>query len=262
MADRYHYLPSIGIAVMLAWGIPLFFKSENTRKRILFPAGVIFIGVLSFITWQQCGYWKNSITLLSHALRVTKNNYLAHNNIAPSLAEEGRIEEAIYHYSEAIRLMPDNVLNNMGNILYNNRGGANAQLGRYQRALEDFNKAIHLQPYYADSYYFRGNTYANMGQYQQAIEDYNKAIALKPVYADAYYKRGIVYNNLRRYRYAIANFDEALRLKPDYADAYNDRGEYYLKQGDKIQGCYDAQKACKLGNCKTLEAARVKGLCH
>ena len=262
MADRYHYLPSIGIAVMLAWGIPLFFKSENTRKRILFPAGVIFIGVLSFITWQQCGYWKNSITLLSHALRVTKNNYLAHNNIAPSLAEEGRIEEAIYHYSEAIRLMPDNVLNNMGNILYNNRGGANAQLGRYQRALEDFNKAIHLQPYYADSYYFRGNTYANMGQYQQAIEDYNKAIALKPVYADAYYKRGIVYNNLRLYRYAIANFDEALRLKPDYADAYNDRGEYYLKQGDKIQGCYDAQKACKSGNCKTLEAARVKGLCH
>ena len=67
-----------------------------------------------------------------------------------------------------------------------------------------------------------------MGQYQQAIEDYNKAIVLRPV----------------------------------YADAYNNRGEYYLKQGDKIQGCYDAQKACKFGNCKTLEAARVKGLCH
>jgi len=228
MADRYHYLPSIGIAVMLAWGIPLFLKSENARNRILFHAGVIFIGILSFITWQQCGYWKNSITLFNHALRVTKNNYLAHNNIAPSLAEEGRIEEAIYHYNEAIRLMPDNELNNRGNILYNNRGGAYAQLGRYQRALEDFNKAIRLQPYYADSYYFRGNTYANMGQYQQAIEDYNKAIA----------------------------------LKPDYADAYNDRGEYYLKKGDKIQGCYDAQKACKLGNCKTLEAAKVKGLCH
>ena len=262
MADRYHYLPSIGIAVMLAWGIPLFFKSENTRKRILFPAGVIFIGILSFITWQQCGYWKNSITLLNHTLRVTKNNYLAHNNIAPSLAEEGRIEEAIYHYSEAIRLMPDNVLTNVGNILYNNRGGANAQLGRYQRALVDFNKAIRLQPYYADSYYFRGNTYANMGQYQQAIEDYNKAIALKPVYADAYYKKGGACFKLGRYQSAIKDFNEAIRLKPDYADAYNDRGEYYLKQGDKIQGCYDARKACKLGNCKTLEAAKVKGLCH
>jgi protein O-mannosyl-transferase len=228
MADRYNYLPSIGIAVMLAWGIPLFFKSEYTRKRILFPAGVIFIGVLSFITWQQCGYWKNSITLFNHALRVTRNNYLVHNNIAPSLAEEGKIEEAIYHYSEAIRLMPDNVLNNMGNIIYNNRGGAYAELGRYRLALEDFNKAIRLQPHYADSYTFRGSAYANMGQYQQAIEDCNKAIA----------------------------------LKPDNADAYNDRGEYYLKQGNKIQGCYDAQKACESGNCKTLEAARVKGLCH
>jgi Flp pilus assembly protein TadD len=262
MADRYDYLPSIGIAVMLAWGIPLFFESGNTRKKILFPAGVFFIAILSLLTWQQCGYWKNSITLFNHALRVTKNNYLVHNNIAPSLAEEGKIEEAIYHYSEAIRLMPDNVLNNMGNILYNNRGGANAQLGRYPLALEDFNKAIRLQPHYADSYYFRGNTYVNMGQYQLAIEDYNKAIALKPDYAYAYNNRGASYFKLSRYQSAVKDFNEAIRLKPDYADAYNDRGEYYLKKGDKIQGCYDAQKACESGNCKTLEVAKVKGLCH
>ena len=81
MADRYHYLPSIGIAVMLAWGIPLLFKSENMRKNILFPAAVIFIVILAVITWQQCGYWKNNITLFNHALLVTKNNYLAHNNL-------------------------------------------------------------------------------------------------------------------------------------------------------------------------------------
>ena len=75
-------------------------------------------------------------------------------------------------------------------------------------------------------------------------------------------KRGVACFKLGRYQSAIKDFNEAIRLKPDYADAYNDRGEYYLKQGDKIQGCYDARKACKLGNCKTLEAAKVKGLCH
>ncbi|HUN53847.1 MAG TPA: tetratricopeptide repeat protein [Smithella sp.] len=261
-ADRYQYLPSIGIAVMLAWGIPLFFKSENARKRILFPAGLIFIGLLSLMAWRQCGYWRDSITLFNHALRVTQNNYLAHNNIAPAFAREGKIEEAVYHYSEAIRLMPDTVRNNVGYVLYNNRGGAYTQLGRYQPALTDFNKAIALKPDYADSYAFRGDAYAFTGQVQQAIEDYNKAIALKPVYADAYCKRGTVYNSLHRYQSAVDDFNKTIRLNPDNACAYNGRGESYLNRGDKIQGCYDAQLACKLGNCKTLEAAKVKGLCR
>ena len=89
MADRYHYLPSIGIAVMLAWGIPLLFKNEEIRKKILFPAGIAFLTIMAVLTWQQCGYWKNSITLFNHALQVTKDNYLAHNNLAlPCLKKE------------------------------------------------------------------------------------------------------------------------------------------------------------------------------
>ena len=82
MADRYTYLPSIGIAVMLAWGIPLLIKNENMRKKILFPAAMAFLAILTFLTWQQCGYWKNSIEIFNHALQVTKDNYLAHINLA------------------------------------------------------------------------------------------------------------------------------------------------------------------------------------
>ena len=63
-------------------------------------------------------------------------------------------------------------------------------------------------------------------------------------------------------KWPFEDFNNAIRLKPDNADAYNNRGEYYLNQGNKIPGCYDAQKACALGNCKTLEVAKVKGLCH
>ena len=74
MANRYHYLPSIGIAVMLAWGIPLLFTREDLHKIILFPAAVFFIAILSLITWQQCGHWQNSIKLWNYNLQVTKNN--------------------------------------------------------------------------------------------------------------------------------------------------------------------------------------------
>ena len=94
---------------MLAWGIPSLIKSEDMRKKILFPAAMAFLAILTFLTWQQCGYWKNSIDLFNHTLQVTKDNYMAHNNLALALLAEGRTQEAIDHYNKAIRLKPDYV---------------------------------------------------------------------------------------------------------------------------------------------------------
>ncbi|MGD0279842.1 MAG: tetratricopeptide repeat protein [Smithella sp.] len=188
MADRYAYLPLIGIGIGLAWGVPLLFRRENMRKKILFPLGMFLIFTMSFITWKQCGYWKDSINLFNHALQVTKNNYLAHNNLGLALFAEGKTQEAITHYNKAIRIMPDNM------IIYNNRGDAYAKLDWYQHAVEDFS--------------------------------------------------------------------EAIRLKPDYADFYIKRGAVYLNQGNNKLGCCDAQKACELGNCAILDAAKGKGDCR
>jgi tetratricopeptide (TPR) repeat protein len=221
MADRYTYLPSTGIAIMLVWGIPCLIRREETRNIILFPMGIASIAILSFSTWQQCGYWKNSITLFDHALQVTNNNALAHNNLGLALIAEGKIEEAINHYNTAIRIAPDFVLP------YNNKAVAYANLGHYQQAIEDLNKAIRIRPNYADAYYNRGLDYANLGNDQNAIED----------------------------------FKETIIRQPDNALAYNNRGMLYLKQGNKEPGCGDAQKACALGTCKALEWAKGRGLC-
>jgi tetratricopeptide (TPR) repeat protein len=324
MADRYTYLPLIGIAVMLAWGIPPLIKNEDMRKKILFPAAMAFLAILTFLTWQQCGYWKNSIDICNHALQVTKDNYLAHINLGSALFDEGKTEEAIAHYSEGISIMPNIILS------YNKRGIAYTKLGRHQRALEDFNKAISLKPDDAISYNCRGNAYAELGQYQMAIEDYNKTIRLKPndgdtyfnrgnayvrlgqyqmaiedfnnairlrpdnaaaynsrgaIYikfgqyqmaiedlnntirlkpdnADAYNNRGTIYTKLGQYQMAIEDFNNAIRLKPDDADTYFNRGIVYFTQGNNKPGCFDAQKACALGNCKILEITKTKGLCH
>jgi tetratricopeptide (TPR) repeat protein len=393
MADRYYYLPSIGIAVMMAWGMPSLIKSENTLKKILFPAGTSFLAVMAFLTWQQCGYWKNSIELFNHALQISKDNDLAHNNLADALAEKDKISDAIDHYNQAIRLKPydvniysnrgnayakldqyqnaikdyneairlksdyapafinrgnaylgvgqyqlavedynkalrlkpdyaDTVYNNRGNVYnklgqykmaiddfsktinlnpayikaYINRGSAYSELGQYQRAIDDYNKVIRLKPDdaqayinrgisykklgqyqlaiedyskalllkpdYADGYYNRGSAYINLGQYQPAIEDLNKAIHLHPDFFDAYNNRGFIYIKLGRYRQALEDYSNAILLKPDYADAYNNRALIYINLGNKDLGCADARKACALGVCKTLEVARIKGLCH
>jgi hypothetical protein len=140
LADRYTYLPSIGIAIMLAWGIPLLFPREDMRKKILFPATIALLAIMAFLTWRQCGYWKNSIELWNHASQVTKDNYVA----------------------------------------YNARGITYGELGQYHLAIEDFNKAIGMKQDYADAYYNRGFAYTKRGQYQSAIEDYNEVIRLKP----------------------------------------------------------------------------------
>jgi tetratricopeptide (TPR) repeat protein len=163
------------------------FPREDIRKKFLFPVGMAVLVILAVLTWRQCGYWKNSLDLFNHALRITKDNTQVHNNLGLALFEEGKTEEAIIHYNEAIRIKPES-------LLYGNRGNA-------------FNK---------------------LGQYQRAIENYN----------------------------------EAIRLQPDYAYAYNNRGIAYLKQGNKEQGCSDAQKACELGNCKFMEVAKDEVYCR
>jgi tetratricopeptide (TPR) repeat protein len=217
MADRYHYLPSIGIALILAWGIPSLIK----RKTILFPAAIAILAIMGLVGWKQCSYWENSTALFSHALQVTKDNYLA----------------------------------------YEGRGIAYGEIGDYQSAIEDFNKAIGLKKDYADAYINRGFAYYNIGQYQKAIGDYNEAIRLKTDKAEFYNNRGINYIALGQYKPAIEDLNKAIALKKDYADAYNNRGHIYLMQGNKIPGCSDAQKACALGNCNLMEKSKSTGDC-
>jgi tetratricopeptide (TPR) repeat protein len=291
MADRYTYLPSIGIAIILVWSIPLLFPREDMRKKILFPAGIAYLSILAVLTWQQCGYWENSIKLFNHALHITKDNDLVHTNLGVALMAEGKIEEAIDHYNKAIHITPDYV------EAYNNRGSAYSELGQYQRAIEDYNRALRLKSDYADTiYYNRGNAYnklgqyqmaiqdfsnvirlnptyfnaynnrgfayVNLGQYQMAIEDYNKALLLKPDNVEAYGNRGAIYAKFGQYQPAIQDLNKAIQLKPDYTPAYNNRANVYFNQGNNKLGCCDTRKACELGNCKLLDAANTKGLCR
>jgi tetratricopeptide (TPR) repeat protein len=231
MADRYHYVPSIGIGIMLAWGIPSLIKVKNMRKKILFPAGLGFITVLSFIAWHQCGYWKNTIELSKHSLQLTKNNYKVHACLALALASQGKIQEAIYHYNEAILINP-----NFVNAYYL-RGNAYNNLGQYKLAIDDYNKAIQLELdphviYFIDIasvYLNMGGAYFNLGDYQQAVNKYNEAIRWKYDYAEAYNNRGISYAKLGQYQHSFEDFNKAISFKQGYADAYNNRAILYFK---------------------------------
>jgi hypothetical protein len=186
MTDRYHYLPSIGIAIMMAWSVPLLFPGTDARKKILFPATMIFLAILTFLSWRQCGYWRNSSDLWNHALNVTKDNYMAHNNLASALLEKGNINKAIYHYKKAISINNYSAAHyNMGIIYYRH--------SQNQQSIESFNQAIHVDPDYAAAYFNLGIVYFSLGQYQRALESYNEAIRIMPNHANAYNNRAFIY---------------------------------------------------------------------
>jgi tetratricopeptide (TPR) repeat protein len=256
MADRYTYMPSIGIAFMLAWGFPYMAGSENIRKKVLFPAGVAVIIFLSVLTWRQCGYWKNSIVLFNHTLSVTRDNPLVHNQLGLAYFEKSKNEKALYHYNKAIIQQP--VYDNA----YNNRGAVYLKFGRYQQALNDFNKTIVLNPFYTQAYNNRASILAQSGQYNLAIEDLGKAIQINPAYVLAYSNRGFLFAKVGYYQKAIDDFNKVIRLKPDDINSYKNRSFVYFKQGKNVLGCQDAKKVCELGNCSILELTKKNGLCR
>jgi tetratricopeptide (TPR) repeat protein len=290
MADRYTYIPLIGLFIMVAWGVPDLLKKWKYRKEILLALSALGILCLSIITWTQVGYWQNNFTLYDHTLKVTDDNCFIYNCRGSVYKNLGNYTQAMEDYNKAIEIKPDyaHAFNNRGNTYgilgnytqavedltraieikpdlveaYFNRGIAYNGLGNYRKAIEDYSEAISLKADSSESYYVRGTLYGKQGQYQLALEDFNKAIRLNPDYIKVYNNRGNVYSMMGIYQKALEDFNEAIRLKSDYVDAYYNRARVYLNHGDKISGCRDARKACELGNCTLLEIATGRGVCR
>lgn len=255
MADRYHYLPSIGIAMMVALGVPLFFHNKSTRKKILFPVAGVCLAILAILSWKQCSYWINDVALFDHALQVTKDNYVAHNNLGQALFLKGNLQEAIYHFDQAISA------NRNYSIAYYNRGNAYAKMGQYQRAIKDYNEAIRINPDYVDAYNNRSVAYLQLGEYQLAINDLNKAINVMPLSANSYHNRGVIYDKLWNYKQAIKDYNEAILRKPDLSDAYYNRGIIYGQHGDYMLAIDDFNKVIDL-NPHDAEAYNNRGFTY
>ena len=153
MADRYTYIPLIGLFVMAAWGIPELLKKWRYRKEALFALSALILPCLFIVTWTQVGYWRNSIALYDHSLKVA----------SPS------------------------------DVILSNRGIAYDELGNLRQAISDYDRAIEINPKYADAYNNRGIAYGKLGNHRQAISDFDRAIEINPEYADAYNNRGAAY---------------------------------------------------------------------
>ncbi len=174
MADRYTYIPLIGLFIMIAWGVPELMNHRRFWKPLLPIVSVAILSILAVSSWQQVHYWKNSITLFERALSVTSKNYLAHINLGVALFCEGRIEDAIHHYTQALRIKP-----NFADA-HNNIGVALVALGKYEEAIRHYREALRVRPNDAGTYNNIGVALAAQGDYDGAIDHYSAALRIRP----------------------------------------------------------------------------------
>jgi tetratricopeptide (TPR) repeat protein len=223
LADRYTYIPYIGLFIMIAWGLPELLSKWPQRKIAFGLSMVIVLTTLGICTHQQVSYWNNSITLFSHAIEVTQNNYLAYNSLGVAYYSLGRYQETIESCKQAIKIKPGYTQ------AHYNLGLAYSRLGRWQEAVESNKQAVRIKPNYAEAHNDLGVTYGNLGRWQDAIEEYQQTIKIKPDYADAHYNLGIAYGKLGRSQEAIDAYRQAIRIKPGYAQAHYNLGVAYSR---------------------------------
>jgi Tfp pilus assembly protein PilF len=209
MADRFLYVPSVGLFVALAWGLGELLGRWRLPKPAVASVAALVLLALAFRSRDQLRYWRDSEALFRHALDVTENNYFAHNNLGAALFKKGRTQEAMQQFHEAIRLRPDeaNACFNLGNAL--------VQQGQIDAATTQFQEAARLKPSSALVHYNLGAALGNQGQTDAAISQFQEAIRLQPAYPEALGSLAGTLDGQGKYAEAIRLYQAALKIQPD-----------------------------------------------
>jgi tetratricopeptide (TPR) repeat protein len=240
MADRYTYLPQIGLYIMVAWGAVDLVGSWRYGRAVLAAGASAILATLLVLAHVQTSYWKNGVSLMTHAIACTSNNYLAHDNLGAVLATQGKMVEAVEHLERAVRLRPGYA------DAHYNLGTALAAQGKTNEAVEEYERAIQLRPDYAEAYNNLGDMLAAQGKTNEAIEKYERATQLKPDYDDAYYSLGNVLASHGKMTQAMEEYRRAIQIRPDSADAYNNLGNVLASQGKMAEAIEKYERSIQL----------------
>jgi protein O-mannosyl-transferase len=206
VADHFQYLASAGLIVLAAAGLTRIFRPAPFAA-LLVPL------LLAVLTWEQSAIYADQKTLWLDTLSKNPAGWMAHNNLGTVLESEGRIDEALSRYEEAVRLKPDHAEahNNLGNTFY--------KKGRTDAAIHEYREAIRLKPDYAIAYSNLGTALGANGSTDEATKQFQESIRLDPLDGRAHYNFGIALFKSNRGDDAIKEFQEAVRLLPDYTSA-------------------------------------------
>jgi Flp pilus assembly protein TadD len=240
MADRYTYLPLIGIFIMLAWGMGIVAGDDRVRRTAVTASAVVLLFACAVCTWLQIGYWKNSLTLFSHASSSVSDNYIAHEALGLALAKNGRFDEALAQYSESLRIWPeyDRALTGMSNVL--------VRQGRMEEAAGFASEALRLKPGSPEAHFILAFTLMNRGKNDEALHHYFEGLRSDPEGEEIHHIVGVILGAQGKLDESIGQFNEALRIKPDHAEAHYGLGIALLRRGNVDESINHFSEALRL----------------
>jgi Tfp pilus assembly protein PilF len=290
-ADRYTYLPAIGLTIILAWGAVDLLKHYPHARKAIAAAAVAAVCICLVLTAIQVSYWANSGLLFQHAADVTAGNYIADNNMADYYLTQMRTEEARAPVMEALRLNPSypeahvnlaTILRRTGQMGESEReyreairlqpinAGAHAgygalllQEGRAGDAVGEFARVVELQPEDAEGRYNLGRVLAGVGRFDQGVAQLNEAIRLRPDYAEAHHSLAVALAGRGRLNEAVAEFEIEARLKPRDVSVHNNLGMLLAGVGRLNEAIAQYSEALRIqpgseAARKGLEAAKAR----
>jgi len=226
MADRFSYIPHIGLFMMLSWGAAELTEGVKYRQALLALLAGMVITASAAASWRQLGYWKDSITLYRHTLQVTTKNYIIHHNLGLALASNGDFDAAIREYQEALRGNPADPDS------HRNLGAAYQGKGDLDAAIREYQEAIRLAADSLDAHYNLAVAFDTKGDLEAAIHEYQEVFRINPDHFPAHNNLGAVLARKGDLPGAIHEFSEAIRLNHDDAMAHNNLGSVLAQKGD------------------------------
>jgi tetratricopeptide (TPR) repeat protein len=260
MADRYLYVPMIGLLIALTWECGDLAARSKVWARSMRVAAALVLSACALLSWRQIHFWKDGVVLFTHAIEATQDNFTAHNNLGVELDRRGRFEEALIHYRETLRIKPgdrhgeenyaqasfakgerlfgqgalrDALASFQEGIRYRPRNAlAHAyagliltQLHQPDAAIGEFHLAIEIDPALARAHLGLGVVLAWSGRAEEAGRAFRAAVLHDPANVEAHYDLGLVQASLGRNLEALESYGAALRLKPDFGPAHAARAE-------------------------------------
>jgi Flp pilus assembly protein TadD len=238
-ADRYTYLPEIGLCLALTWLGGELCARRHYSPRLLGTVAVLVIAGLSAGTRAQVSYWRDSESLWNHTLACTADNMAAHDNLGESLLQKGRMDEAIIQFRKGLEIQPDNLL------AHTDLAAALYQKGQVSEAIDHFRKVIALRPADPLNHYNLGIALFYNGQLNEAAAQFQKAMELQPNYARDLSQLGNAALHRGQMDEAIVVFEILLKVQPDDAEAHFVLGVIYLKKGEANKAISHLQASLK-----------------
>jgi len=239
-ADRYTYIPAIGIAIIVTWAADRITKKWRHRKQALTISASAILVLLILCTRLQVKRWKDSVTLFEYTLSVTQNNVLMHNNLGNVFQDTGKIDQALLHYQKALAICDDNpfVHFNVAMLL--------SQKGQDADAIEHFKQALLLKPDLAEAHFRLGYIYQAQSKFNRAQHHYLQALNYLPNDIDIRHNLAVTFQSQQRFDEAIAQYSIVLQKKPDSVKALLNMGLLMNQTGRDDKAIEFTEKALKL----------------